>query len=217
MISILHPTSPLCYPQWSQEAQPCSNSSAFPHERDDETNSGPFDQMKLFSQAIFQCHISLCLIHEVGLSHWHHLSSSSRATGLSWPLSSRSRETDASEEHLSIKDSWRLRCISIFNQPQRNSWILYAGISQCSCCLYRYACMHVYHYFHAAHSHAHTNPYTYTTSLLCLSLTSQLPEDFRMPVTDAIPLPALLKLQIRAKTGKLASRRRMSCVCMRVC
>lgn len=81
----------------------------FPREKDDETNPEPFDQMKLFSQAIFQCHISLCLIHEVGLSRWHHLSSSSRFTGLSWPLSSRSRETDASKEHLSVKDSWNWR------------------------------------------------------------------------------------------------------------
>lgn len=129
VLSVLHHTSLPCYFERSQEAQSCSNSGAIPHGRDDETNPGPFDQMKLFSQAIFQCHISLCLIHEVGLSHWHHLSSSSRATGLSWPLSSRSRETDASEEHLSIKDLCRFCCISIFNQPQRSTWILYPGIS----------------------------------------------------------------------------------------
>lgn len=56
------------------------NLHAFPQEREDETNLGPFVQIKLFSQAIFQCHISLSLIHEVDLSHWYHLSSSSQAT-----------------------------------------------------------------------------------------------------------------------------------------
>lgn len=128
IFSILHPRSSICYFKWSQDAQSCSNPCAFPRERDDETNPGSFDQMKLFSQAIFQCHISLRLIHEVNLSHWHHLSSSSRVSRLSWPLSSLSRETNAFEEHLSIKDSCRLCYISIFNQPQRNPWILYIRV-----------------------------------------------------------------------------------------
>lgn len=40
-------------------------------------------QMTLFTQAISQCHIPLYLIHELGFSHWHHLSPSIQATGLS--------------------------------------------------------------------------------------------------------------------------------------
>lgn len=36
-----------------------------PHERDDETNPGPFDHVKLLSWAIFHCQISSWLIHEV--------------------------------------------------------------------------------------------------------------------------------------------------------
>lgn len=56
----------------------------FSCERDDETNPEPFDQIKLFSQAIFQRHISSSLIREVVSSHWHHLSSSSQAPGCSY-------------------------------------------------------------------------------------------------------------------------------------
>lgn len=108
---------PFCFPYLSRKAQSCRDSRA------DEANPGPFVQMKLFSRAIFQCHIYLCLIHEVGLSRWRHLSSSSGAAGLSWPLSCCSRETDASEEHLSVKDSRRLCYIYVFNQPQSNLWI----------------------------------------------------------------------------------------------
>lgn len=114
--AFLHPIPDLCLA--SCRARSCRKIlRPSPRERDDETNPGPFDQMKLFSQAIFQCHTPLCLIHEVGVSHWHHLSSSSQATGLSWPLSSSTRETDASEEHLSIRSLWELGCVSIFNQP----------------------------------------------------------------------------------------------------
>ncbi len=35
-------------------------------------------------------------------------------------------------------------------------------------------------------------------------------KDFHMPVTDVIPVPALLKVQLRAKIGKWASWRRVS-------
>lgn len=48
-----------CLPLVSEEAQSCS-------ERDDVANPWPFDQMKLFSQSIFRCHISLGLIHAFG-------------------------------------------------------------------------------------------------------------------------------------------------------
>lgn len=71
--------------------QSCRNFHASPPERDDETNPTSFDQMKIFTQAIFQCHISLSLIHEIVLSHWYHLSSLSHAAGLFRPLSSCSR------------------------------------------------------------------------------------------------------------------------------
>lgn len=39
-----------------------------PHERDDETNPGPFDHVKLLSWAIFHCQISSWLIREVVFS-----------------------------------------------------------------------------------------------------------------------------------------------------
>lgn len=75
----------LCHFWWCQEAGLLCFS---PWEPDDKTDLGACDQGKLFSQAIFQCHCSLCLIHEVSLSGWYHLSSSSLSTRLSWPLSS---------------------------------------------------------------------------------------------------------------------------------
>lgn len=157
--------------------------------------------MKLFSQAIFQCHIPLCLIHEVGVSHWHHLSSSSQATGLPWPLSSSTRETDASEEHLSIRSLWKLGCVSIFNQPNEThesdtvasvqAWEHTGDGCMHACMLGKQCTLTVSHYC------AITSVYLWHSGYPN--------KDFHMPVTDVFPVWTLLKTQLWANVGKQVS------------
>lgn len=198
--------SPLRYFQWSREAQSCGKLRCFsPHERDDETNPAPFDQMKLFTQAIFQCHISLCLIHEVGLSRWRHLSSSSQATGGSpdhWAVAPGRRMPPRNICQSNSRGGFAAFPSSINHKETHESYMLESGNSPDAC--RGRACKGAGIYMqHTLRTFLHSDR-------VSLWHSSYPYKDFHMPVTDATPLPALLKEQLRANTGKLGSWRRLS-------
>lgn len=105
--------------------------------------------MKPFSQAIFQCHISSCLIHEVQACIIYHHQVELPGSPDHWAVALGRRMLQRN-----IRQSKTRRgfcCISIFNQPKRSSWMLYAGI------LSMHARLLVFRYVHAHKSSAYTH------------------------------------------------------------
>lgn len=155
--------------------------------------------MKLFSQAIFQCHIPLCLIHEVGVSHWHHLSSSS-GQGSYWALGRLMPQRNICQS--GACGSWAafpssINQTKLMNLPLRlvlmpvQAWEHTGDGCMHACMLGKQCTLTVSHYC------AITSVYLWHSGYPN--------KDFHMPVTDVFPVWTLLKTQLWANVGKQVS------------